>query len=87
MLSEDARRGGAALEVLVLGDAGLRVVRRGTMVYVSRIQEHDFNMPFQMAWPDFIPETDTPKDAIVGRLSVQVSIGVVIVHFRLRNPH
>eukprot|EP00798_Chlamydomonas_sp_ICE-L_P010107 gene10107-8009_t len=51
------------LEVANLGDAGIRIVRGNKVVHTTRVQEHRFNMPFQMASPKVIPETDLAADA------------------------
>ncbi len=53
------------LSIANLGDSGCRVVRRGSMVLATSVQEHQFNMPYQMAHPDNLPDTDTAEDAQV----------------------
>lgn len=55
--------GGATIEVANLGDSGLRVVRNGSIAFSTRPQEHQFNMPFQLASPAVLKETDTAADA------------------------
>eukprot|EP00955_Chlamydomonas_euryale_P104632 365580-Chlamydomonas_euryale.AAC.14 len=43
---------GRTLEVANLGDSGCRVVRGGAVVFATRPQEHQFNMPYQFANPE-----------------------------------
>ncbi len=52
-------------QVANLGDSGLRLIRGGRMVGATAVQEHAFNMPYQLACPDEFPETDTAADAQV----------------------
>jgi hypothetical protein len=66
-----ALRPGGQLEVANLGDSGLRVVRGGRVVYRSEAQLHQWNMPYQMAWREALPDTDTAADAAVARVALQ----------------
>lgn len=50
-------------QVASLGDSGLRVVRGGRVVGATKVQEHAFNMPYQLACPDILHDTDTAADA------------------------
>ncbi len=72
-----ALRAGGLLEVASLGDSGLRVVRGGRVVFRSQVQEHAWNMPYQLAWPEALPDTDRARDAAVAR--VQLARGDVLV--------
>jgi hypothetical protein len=50
--------GGPAIAELLLaslGDCGVHVIRQGVGVLHTEVQEHEFNMPFQLACPDFFP--------------------------------
>ena len=69
--------GGASIEVANLGDSGLRVIRNGSVVFSTRPQEHQFNMPFQLASPAVLKETDTAADA--DKYSFKVQEGDVVI--------
>ena len=57
------------LTVANLGDSGARVIRRGVVAMATTCQKHQFNMPYQMASPDFLPDTDTAADALIYQVS------------------
>ena len=62
------------LRVVNLGDSGAAIVRRGTVVFRTDEQQHEFNCPLQLG-----PESpDTPSDADVYDLP-QVAAGDVLV--------
>ncbi|GAX77229.1 hypothetical protein CEUSTIGMA_g4675.t1 [Chlamydomonas eustigma] len=65
------------LEVANLGDSGLRVIREGAVVFATRQQEHQFNMPFQLASFEVLPDTDAAKDA--EKYSFQLMDGDVVI--------
>jgi protein phosphatase PTC7 len=59
------------LEVLNLGDSGMRLIRGGQIVFATDVLQHQFNMPYQLGNTALLPETDTPADAAVATPSVQ----------------
>ena len=62
------------LRVVNLGDSGAAIVRRGTVVFRTDEQQHEFNCPLQLG-----PESpDTPADADVYDLP-QIAAGDVLV--------
>ncbi|PNH08619.1 putative protein phosphatase 2C 26 [Tetrabaena socialis] len=61
-----------------LGDSGVRVVRRGALVLASSPQEHQFNMPYQLAHPDNLPGTDTASDAQMYQLALEPGDVIII---------
>jgi protein phosphatase PTC7 len=63
-------REGGRLSVANLGDCGFRVVRGSGAVVKSRPQQHEFNMPYQLAWASVLPDTDTAMDAQLYELEV-----------------
>jgi len=65
------------LEVVNLGDSGVRVIREGVVAFASAAQQHMFNMPFQLSHPSII---ESPDDADSASSSVvDVQPGDVIV--------
>ncbi|KXZ46385.1 hypothetical protein GPECTOR_44g60 [Gonium pectorale] len=78
--SPSAPPGGPAdlLSIANLGDSGVRVVRRGSLVLSSSAQEHAFNMPYQMAHPDNLPDTDTADDAQLYQITVRPGDVIVL---------
>lgn len=59
------------LEVLNLGDSGMRLIRGGQIVFATDVLQHQFNMPYQLGNAALLPETDTPADAAIATPSVQ----------------
>ena len=55
-------------QVASLGDSGMRVVRGGSVVFATSVQQHQFNMPYQLACPSMLPDTDTAADAQVSQV-------------------
>lgn len=51
------------LEVVNLGDCGVRVIRGSQCVFSTEAMCHDFNMPYQLGNPMILPETDWPSNA------------------------
>lgn len=51
------------LQVAVVGDSAVRVIRAGQVIAATKAQDHSFNMPYQIAWPDFLADTDMVQDA------------------------
>lgn len=64
-------RESGSLSVANLGDCGFRVVRGSGALVKSKPQQHEFNMPFQLAWSKVLPDTDTAMDAQLYELEVQ----------------
>lgn len=69
-------RAGGALRVASLGDCGARLLRGGSTVFASEVQEHRFNQPFQISSPRFMPSS-VPAD--MRRYSLRVQAGDVIL--------
>ncbi len=67
---------GNYLRLASLGDCGTRIVRNGSVVFASTVQEHRFNQPYLLGSPRFHP-SNVPDDA--HRYSVVVQPGDVIV--------
>ncbi|CAD7700630.1 unnamed protein product [Ostreobium quekettii] len=59
------------LEIANIGDCGAHVFRGNRCVFSTKIQEHEFNMPYQLGDPAFLEETDMPSDATVDELALQ----------------
>ncbi|GIM16906.1 hypothetical protein Vretimale_19473, partial [Volvox reticuliferus] len=74
----DKGPGGQVLSIANLGDSGCRVVRRGSLVLATSAQEHQFNMPYQMAHPDNLPDTDTAADAQMYQLALEPGDVVIL---------
>ncbi|GIL76563.1 hypothetical protein Vretifemale_6067, partial [Volvox reticuliferus] len=74
----DKGPGGQVLSIANLGDSGCRVVRRGSLVLATSAQEHQFNMPYQMAHPDNLPDTDTAADAQTYQISMRAGDVVIL---------
>ncbi|EFJ43633.1 hypothetical protein VOLCADRAFT_96188 [Volvox carteri f. nagariensis] len=70
--------GEQVLSIANLGDSGCRVVRRGSLVLATSAQEHQFNMPYQMAHPDNLPDTDTAEDAQMYQLALEPGDVVIL---------
>jgi protein phosphatase PTC7 len=51
------------LDVVSIGDCGMRIVRDGEVVHKTEVQEHAQNQPFQLSHPSF-NAADTPDDAL-----------------------
>lgn len=51
------------LHVANLGDCGVKVVREGRVVFETKPQQHDFNLPYQLSHPQLFPDTDTADSA------------------------
>lgn len=71
-------RPNGCLQVANLGDSGLRVFRGTQCIFATKIQEHEFNMPFQLADPDILKDTDWPSDADVYDIDIQPGDVVVM---------
>lgn len=69
---------GGTLEVVNLGDSGLKLVRGGKVAWSSRAQEHVWNCPYQLSHPAIVPQTDTPADAAVTTLQLQAGDVIVV---------
>lgn len=66
------------LEASNLGDSGFLVIRSGSIVLKTAVQEHFFDCPYQLgAAPEYVPETDYPTDA--NQIIEQLHEGDVIV--------
>ena len=65
------------LEVVNLGDSGVRVLRGGAVLWRSTVLQHEWNMPFQLGNPALLPETDSALDAASD--VVQCAPGDVVV--------
>eukprot|EP00879_Flechtneria_rotunda_P009428 GHRR01009870.1.p1 GENE.GHRR01009870.1~~GHRR01009870.1.p1 ORF type:complete len:856 (+),score=402.70 GHRR01009870.1:178-2745(+) len=60
------------LEVLSLGDSGVRIIRGDEgIVFASEVQEHDYNLPYQMASLELLPNADTPDMALTYNVPLQ----------------
>jgi hypothetical protein len=64
-------RPGGRLEVVNVGDSGLRLVRGGAVAWASGVQEHTWNCPYQLSHPALFPQTDTVADAAVSELELR----------------
>ena len=40
------------------------MIRGGSVVFATAIQEHQFNMPYQLAYAQLLADTDTAEDAV-----------------------
>lgn len=54
---------GGQLHVANLGDCGVKVMREGRVLYETKPQQHDFNLPYQLSHPQLFPDTDTADSA------------------------
>jgi len=54
---------GGQLHVANLGDCGVKVVREGRVLFETKPQQHDFNLPYQLSHPQLFPDTDTADSA------------------------
>uniref|UniRef100_A0A061R614 Protein phosphatase n=1 Tax=Tetraselmis sp. GSL018 TaxID=582737 RepID=A0A061R614_9CHLO len=71
------QRADGRLAAANLGDCGFRIIRNGKVVAKSEVQQHEFNMPYQLACPKVLPETDLASDADL--YEVDVEDGDVVV--------
>lgn len=61
------------VDIASLGDAGARVVRAGKVVAATAQQQHQFDMPFQMACEAFVTaKYDAAQDAELVVVPAQV---------------
>jgi protein phosphatase PTC7 len=65
------------LNVANIGDCGVRIIRDGALVFETKVQEHAFNQPYQLASPKQNPSS-TPADADV-YAQVAVQPGDVVI--------
>lgn len=75
-------RPGGVLETANVGDSGVRIIRRGTIVYGSDSQQHAFNMPFQLSHPSCVESPDTADLSDVVALQVEAGDTVQAGHGR-----
>ncbi|KAF6004307.1 hypothetical protein F1559_004850 [Cyanidiococcus yangmingshanensis] len=68
----DKRR--SVLTCVNLGDSGMMVLRKGKIIFRSKEQQHYFNCPYQLG----TQSKDTPYDAFVDRIDVQVGDWLVL---------
>ncbi|GIL84140.1 hypothetical protein Vretifemale_12826 [Volvox reticuliferus] len=66
------------LQVLNLGDSGLRLVRGGRLAMATRPQSHAHNMPYQLACPDE-PVCDTDSTVQGDLYNIPLEVGDVII--------
>ncbi|KAL3149189.1 hypothetical protein ABBQ32_002017 [Trebouxia sp. C0010 RCD-2024] len=71
-------RPGGLLEMANVGDSGFRVVRGKETVFASEAQQHQFNMPFQLAVPGPEQYTDTCESAVVYELELEPGDVVIL---------
>ncbi|MEW5310253.1 MAG: hypothetical protein WDW38_002069 [Sanguina aurantia] len=71
-------REGGSLEVGNLGDSGCRIIRNTDIVFATKAQHHQYNMPFQMASAALEEDTDTAADADLTEFSLRVGDVVVV---------
>lgn len=64
------------LDVVSVGDCGMRIVRDGQVVLQTDVQEHSWNQPYQLSHPQF-NVANTPDDAL--EYSFHVQKGDVII--------
>jgi hypothetical protein len=64
-------RPSGVLQIANVGDCGVRIVRRGSIVFETSPQQHDFNLPYQLSHPRMFPQTDTADNADVYEPTVQ----------------
>lgn len=65
------------LNIANIGDCGVRIIRDGALVFETKVQEHAFNQPYQLASAKHNPSS-TPADADVYE-QVGVQPGDVVV--------
>lgn len=66
------------MDVTSVGDCGLRVIRGGDVVYVSKVQEHSFNRPYQLGSEKLFPGCDiAAKSAVTEVVDLQVGDAIV----------
>lgn len=63
-------KGFSTLEIANLGDSGLRILRDGKIIFATKVQEHDFNTPFQLTHPN-LAAGDSATDADVYEVDVE----------------
>ena len=83
---ERHRGGGPTLTAAVLSDAGIRVVRAGAVVFVSVLQEFEFQVPYQIGCPEWHDTTNAPEDAAVVDLALQEGDVVLMGSDGVRSP-
>ncbi|KAF5843088.1 phosphatase 2C-like domain-containing protein [Dunaliella salina] len=66
------------LEVVNLGDSGVRVIREGMVAFASAAQQHMFNMPFQLSHPSIIESPDDADSASANVVDVQPGDVIVL---------
>eukprot|EP00884_Botryococcus_braunii_P015282 jgi/Botrbrau1/2437/Bobra.0395s0058.1 len=64
-------RPGNILEIANVGDSGFRLLRGGSILFSSTVQQHSFNLPYQLASPELLPEADTADDAALYEIDAQ----------------
>eukprot|EP00747_Dinoflagellata_sp_TGD_P193975 gnl/TRDRNA2_/TRDRNA2_60848_c0_seq1.p1 gnl/TRDRNA2_/TRDRNA2_60848_c0~~gnl/TRDRNA2_/TRDRNA2_60848_c0_seq1.p1 ORF type:complete len:434 (+),score=82.51 gnl/TRDRNA2_/TRDRNA2_60848_c0_seq1:59-1360(+) len=62
---------GTRLRAANVGDSGLRVIRDGEIVLASEPGQKGFNHPHQLAYPAFVPTTDTAEQAVFFDFPIQ----------------
>ena len=75
-----AAGGMPSLHIASLGDCGVRVIRDGSIVFSSEVQEHRFNQPYQLGSPQHHPEgtMSEPEDCFVYDVAVQRGDTVIL---------
>jgi len=59
------------LDLAVVGDCGLRVIRRNGVIFASQHSRHAFNTPFQLADLDRYPSADCATSALRYNIALQ----------------
>ncbi|GLI60197.1 hypothetical protein VaNZ11_002267 [Volvox africanus] len=67
-----------SLQVINLGDSGLRLVRGGRLAMATRPQSHAHNMPYQLACPDE-PVCDTDSTVQGDLYNIPLEVGDIII--------
>ena len=70
-------KNGNVLDIANLGDAGALVSRDGGVVFHTKSQQHEFNLPYQLGWTKVYPEGDRPDAA--DRVEVEMKPGDAVV--------
>ncbi|EFJ47980.1 hypothetical protein VOLCADRAFT_117754, partial [Volvox carteri f. nagariensis] len=78
VLPPDSNNLQASVQVLNLGDSGLRLVRGGRLAMATRPQSHSHNMPYQLACPDE-PVCDTDSTVQGDLYSIPLEAGDIII--------
>ena len=66
--------GQGRLQCVNLGDSGVRLIRRGQVIYRSKEQQHYFNCPYQLG----TRSTDRISDAVIDTVSVEAGDWLVL---------